>query len=179
MSGETNTDKNRSTEDAPKDDAPKVDGPKEEVKVNLESDEAKAAISAKVEEIVVARLAREKSKTETAEAKAKEAQDKLAAAEQTIATLTSDKTAADEARDAALKDVTVLKLSIEEGVTPDLVKSLRGETYDELKAAIKTVVGASKPSVNRIFDGKDTSKPKGEVDMSAIIQKAAKAQRNR
>lgn len=165
-------------EDGKEAEKTEVDQKTDETEVNLEDEKVKAAIAAKVEATIGARVAREKGKIDAAEAKATAAEEKLTTAEATIATLTSEKTEAKKSLDEALKNVTVYKLSIEEGVSPDLINSLKGEDEATLRTAIKNVLAAGgKTSVNRIFDGKDTSKTtsaNGKSQRDIVLAAAAR-----
>ena len=145
-----------------------------ETEVDTESEAFKAALATKVEEVVGNRVARgidaQKAKTDAAEARAVAAEGKHSELEQSVADLTKER---DEAQTAsAEKDKTILKLklAIEEKVSVDLIDKLKGDSEDELRAAIKAVAGTSRSgSADRIFNGKD---PSNQTDSrsSSIIE---------
>jgi hypothetical protein len=153
----------------------------EETEVDLENEKVKTAISSEVEKVVKSRVAREKSKTEAAEARATAAEKKLVDAEAKLTTLTGDMAKVESDRDSALKNVMVYKLSIEEKVSPDLVNSLKGDDEDSLRKAIqKFAKGAGGAgSVDRIFDGKQIGLKSGNGKTLKEIALEAAARNNR
>jgi len=145
----------------------------EETEVDTESEAFKTAVSSKVEAVVGERVSRgvdaQKAKTTEAETRATTAEAKLTDLEQSVATLTEERDTAKSAE--AQKDgiILKLKLAIEENVSVEFIEKLKGDTEDELRAAIKEVSGAARSSsADRIFNGKDRAPQSGSRSSSMI-----------
>lgn len=141
----------------------------ENTEVDTESEAFKNALSAKVEEVVGNRVAREKAKTDAAEARATEAESKLPELEQSVQTLTKERD--DAQSEISEKDRTILKLklAIEENVSVELIEKLKGDSEEELREAIKSVSSTSrKNSADRIFNGKDRTSATGSRSTEII-----------
>jgi len=145
----------------------------ETTEVDKDSDAFKQAVTAKVEEILASRHARDKDKITAAETAKSDAEKKLSDQLAAFNTLKDEKEAAETAKSEALRNATRFKLALEEGVSPQLIATLQGDTEDELRAAIKTVNESFRNNnggVNRIFDGKGES---GKVSDNTDLKKVA------
>lgn len=162
-----------STEDGTEGSSEGSEGSEGDVEIDVNSPAFKAAVEARIEEVVNERLAGEKDKLTAAEALHTSVGEKLSVAEAALETVKSEKALIEAERDEALKNHMHLELSIEEKVSPELIKSLKGETKEELRNAIKLVQGSSKQRVDRIFEGKDSGATK--LDLAGIAHKSAKA----
>ena len=149
--------------------------------VDLESEAVKAAITAKVEEIVGSRVSREKVKTTAAEERAEAAEKKLADEASNLEKLQKDLQESQDLLKSTKFEAMTFKLSAEEGVSPEVIKNLKGDTEDQLRAAIKLINDSSKSkqSVDRIFSGKDGSSGKtvSTVELAILAAKAARVNR--
>lgn len=153
----------------------------EKTVVDLEDEAVKNAITAKVEEIVGGRVSREKQKTTAAEERAEAAEKKLQEEQAELEKLREDLLNLKNEVKTSQFEAMTFKLSAEEGVSHEVVKNLKGDTEEQLRAAIKLITDSSKSkqSVDRIFSGKDgsTGKVVNTKDLALLAAKAARVNR--
>lgn len=117
--------------------------------VNIEeTDEFKKAVTLKVESVVKDRLSREAAKNASLES----AIDLLKQEKETLETQLVSFNEQAEKIEAAEYENTVLKLSIEKDLKPEIIRKLNGRSYDDLAESIDLVKDLTNTKSNKSTD---------------------------
>lgn len=138
-----------------------------------QTEEFKAALDARVNEVIQARIAREREATRKAREELDRVTEELTGARNEVTTLTEQLDSVANEKKATEFDNLLWLVADQEGVSYDLVSSLRGETLDELVSAVQKVKSQAlqkEASVDRIFEGKNYSQTDNS-GVQAIIDK--------
>lgn len=112
-----------------------------------QTEEFKTAVSEKVEEVIGKRIAREIEKTSDLKKALQEANNALEKLSEEAKKKEAD-------FNTVSQDINFYKVALEEGLAVEVVKSLKGETYEDLKNSVKLVREVAEENKPEIFQGK-------------------------
>lgn len=135
--------------------------------VDKNSEVFKDAVSKEVENIIKSRIDREVQKTRTIEEELKNLKNS------SKETFDENDTLKNEL-DNLNKDNIIYKVSLEEGLDIDIVKSLKGSTYEELKKSSENIKKLKKENVKNssssLFNGKDYKENNNNLDFEKMLK---------
>lgn len=160
-----NKDKKGNEESLSEDNSTSVDSKPEVVKNEIDktSKEFKDLVAEEVEKIIQSRISREVQKTKAIENELdqlKTQNEELLNSNQNLKSIVSN---------VEMENI-YYKVALEDGISFNIVQSLKGDNYDELKEAVKNIKNIKSNNVDNIFDGKSYGKVAGGMDFDAMIK---------